>query len=158
MTNEERRVADLIREAFQGVTLGDGIGLLEAQGMDGGGDEGTLKRYREGDEKEGWSGIPVAKLNRCFSSLSFFDAEGMRFHLPAFLVADLNGTYDQEIIFYLTYTGYNAQARFDVLSPDQREAVRQYLLCQVRQRPDDDFDVPIIQQTLETYWTPPAII
>lgn len=34
MTDAEQRVAGLIREAFQGVTLGNGIGLRQAQGLD----------------------------------------------------------------------------------------------------------------------------
>lgn len=156
MTDEERRVADQIREAFRGVTLGDGIGLMQAQGLDDYAEAETLAKYRASDEKEDWSAIPAEKLNRCYSSLSFFDAEGLRFHLPAFLVAELEGTYDQEVIFYLTYTGYNVQSRFDVLSPAQREAVRQYLLSQLRKRPADDYDVPIIQQALATYWLPSA--
>lgn len=156
MTDEERRVAVQIREAFRDVTLGDGIGLMQAQGLDDYADAETLAKYRASDEKDDWSAIPAEKLNRCYSSLSFFDAEGLRFHLPAFLIAELEGTYDQDLIFNLTYSGSDAQSRFDLLSSAQREAVRQYLLCQLRKRPADDCDVPIIQQALATYWTPSA--
>jgi hypothetical protein len=42
-------------------------------------------------------------LNACYSSLSFFDAEGMRFPLPAFLIAELNGGYLQDMSFQLAY-------------------------------------------------------
>lgn len=129
MTNEERRVADLIREAFRGVTLGDGIGLMQAQGLDDYARPETLKTYRDSDEKVDWSAIPAEKLNRCYSSLSFFDAEGMRFHLPAFLIAELRGTFCVvELVSYLSDFGRDSWLQFELLSPDQREAVRQYRL------------------------------
>lgn len=44
MTDAERHVADLIRDAFDGVTLGDGIGLLQGQGLDDYADSETLTR------------------------------------------------------------------------------------------------------------------
>jgi hypothetical protein len=69
----------LIREAFAGVKLGGGVGLQQAQGFDDHEDEKTCARYRANDEKEDWSHIPAEELNRCNSSLCFFDAEGMRF-------------------------------------------------------------------------------
>lgn len=34
MTDDEQRVANLIRYAFAGVTLGDGVGLRQASGLD----------------------------------------------------------------------------------------------------------------------------
>jgi hypothetical protein len=88
MALTKQEVASHIREAFHGVTLGNGIGLLEGQGLDDYEDEATRKAYRERDEKHDWERIPVEALNRCQSSLSFFDAEGMRFHLPAFIRLD----------------------------------------------------------------------
>ena len=103
MTPDESRVADLIRAAFSGVTLGDGVGLCEAQGLDDYEDDATLAKLRRRDETQDWLRISVEDLNRCYSSLSFFDAEGMRFHIPAFLIADLEGTFNQEVIFTLCY-------------------------------------------------------
>ena len=44
-------------------------------------DAATCEALRLTDEKDDWSKIAVADLNQCYSSLSFFDAEGMRFHL-----------------------------------------------------------------------------
>ena len=98
MTPEEERVADLVRRAFYGVTLGNGVGLLHGQGLDYYADRQTLAQYRAKDEKLDWTRIGVTELNRCHSSLSFFDAEGMRFHLPAYLIADLEGTLNQDIV------------------------------------------------------------
>ena len=67
-------LCDTIRNAFSGVKLGKGVGLQEAQGLDDYDDAATRARYRASDEKEDWSRIPAAELNRCYSSLSFFDA------------------------------------------------------------------------------------
>ena len=91
MTHHEQRVLDQIRDAFAGVTLGNGVGLREANGLDDYADSRTLAAYRSQDEKLDWSAISAADLDDCASSLGFFDADGMRFHLPAYLVADLEG-------------------------------------------------------------------
>src|SRR5690606_11328391 len=99
MNDDERRIARLIRAAFRDVRLGNGVGLMQAQGLDDYADSKTLAEYRSQDEKDDWSKIPVSELNACYSSLSFFDAEGMRFHLPAFLIADIEGTFNQEVTF-----------------------------------------------------------
>lgn len=103
MTDEERHIAQLVRSAFSGVTLGNGVGLLQDQGIDDYADKATLAAYRKQDAKNDWSRIPVSSLSQCYSSLSFFDAAGMRFHLPAYLIADLENTLNQEVIFCLTY-------------------------------------------------------
>ena len=79
MTDEEKQVAELIRAAFRDVRLGDGIGLMQGKGLDDYADKKTVVKYRLQDEKDDWSKIPAEKLNDCHSSLSFFDAEGMRF-------------------------------------------------------------------------------
>ena len=119
-----------ICDAFAGVRLGKGIGLREGQGLDDYEDTKTCAGYRAGDEKENWSRIPPAELNCCSSSLSFFDAEGMRFHLPAYLLADLQGLYTSanSVVFHLTHPRHLSDGMFALLSPAQRSAVRAYLL------------------------------
>ncbi|MFO0819367.1 MAG: DUF6714 family protein [Pirellulales bacterium] len=144
------RVLRLVRSAFSGVTLGNGVGLLQSQGLDDYSDERTLAAYRAQDEKNDWSAIPVADLDRCYSSLSFFDAAGMRFHLPAYLVADLeNSLQTADVLFHLVHTD---QGRFDTLSTAQREAVRQFLLLRLSDN-HREFDHPTIEAALANYWT-----
>jgi hypothetical protein len=149
MTPEEERVADLVRRAFYGVTLGNGVGLLHGQGLDDYADRQTLAQYRAKDEKLDWTRIGVTELNRCHSSLSFFDAEGMRFHLPAYLIADLEGTLNQDIVVHLFYFEHGAKSRFALLDSDQRRAVRQFLLLRRSDRP---FDWEMIDKALSGYW------
>ncbi|WP_378174092.1 DUF6714 family protein [Aquimarina sp. SS2-1] len=87
--NKEKLI-NKINQAFKSVQLEEGIGLWEAQGHD---DRLTAKECRElrkKDEKEDWSKIQIIDLYTCSSSLSFFDAKGMRFHTPMFLLLALN--------------------------------------------------------------------
>jgi hypothetical protein len=152
MTDEQTRVANLIREAFEGVVLGNGVGLFQAKSMDDNWDDG--KKERKKDEKLDWASIPVDNLNKCYSNLTFSDAEGMRFHLPAFILADLEGTYIHDrtsILCNLCSDRDDRLTRFDLLNPLQRRAIQEYLLvCR-----DGDFSLcdDMIDRALEGYWT-----
>jgi hypothetical protein len=153
MTEHERRVLNLIRTAFAGVVLGGGVGLRQGRGLDDYADEGTLESYRAQDEKHDWSAIPAADLDRFNSSLSFFDPDGMRFHLPAYVVADLEGSLQTaDVLFHLVHMANGAASRFDTLSPAQREAVREFLLLRLSD-PRREFTHPMIEVALRDYWT-----
>ena len=147
-----QEIAALIKKAFSGVTLGDGIGLREAQGLDDHEDAEACATYRASDEKDDWSRISIDELNACYSSLSFFDAQGMRFHVPAFLIADLNGGYLQDLSFQLAFLNDYSIAQYALLSPAQRKAVRIYLQFIL----DDErhaISHPHIVRALDEYWT-----
>lgn len=75
----------------------------------------------------------------------------MRFHLPAYLIADLAGTLNNGIIFHLTYS--EGLWRFEELSASQCEAVVEFLLLRLSD-PDCDFDRPLIEKALAEYWMP----
>lgn len=91
-----------IKEAFKDVDLDDGIGLSEADALDSYADGKLRRECRQNDEKNDWRVISSADLNKYNSSLSYFDAKGMQFHLPAFLIADINGQYMYGMSFVLT--------------------------------------------------------
>lgn len=152
--DEAQAVCSVIRTAFKGVKLGNGVGLWQAQGIDDRDDEATCAAYREKDEKEDWQRITTDDLNDCYSSKSFFDAEGMRFHLPAYLIADLNGEYGFGMAFSLTHLNESEHCKsyFTLLSQAQRLAVREYLLY-IRSEPDYSFEREDIDKALEDYWT-----
>jgi hypothetical protein len=155
MTDEEKRVADLIRAAFYDVRLGNGVGLRQGRGLDDYADAATLAEYRSKDEKDDWSRIPLEELNHYGDTLSFFDAEGMRFHLPAYLIASIEGKLSADILFHLIYSDQEAMSRFALLSDSQRHAVREYLvLCLSRAWDENnDFVYPMLEKTLKEYWT-----
>ncbi|MBI3528277.1 MAG: hypothetical protein HY067_09935 [Betaproteobacteria bacterium] len=147
-----KEIAAFIKEAFSNVTLGNGVGLREAQGLDDYADAETCSSYRANDEKNDWSRISVVELNACYSSLSFFDAEGMRFHLPAFLLAGLSGGYLQDLSFQLAYLNDYSIGQYTLLSPAQRKAVRAYLLF-ILEDESYAFSHPQIVRALNEYWT-----
>ena len=149
-----QEVCRTIEAAFAGVTLGGGVGLQEAQGLDDYADAATCAAYRANDEKDDWHRIPTEALNHCNSSLSFFDAEGMRFHLPAYLLADLRGDYGFGMAFCLTQTS-DYDRYFRLLSDAQRSAVRAFLL-HIADDPEYEFDRPHIVRALNEYWTDAA--
>ena len=150
-----QQVCQAIETAFSGVTLGNGVGLTETQGLDDYADAVTLAGYRANDEKDDWHRIPVEALNQCNSSLSFFDAEGMRFHLPAYLLADLHGDYGFGITFRLTNLSDHCLTQFALLSPAQRAAVRAFLLHRLGD-PDEEFYRLDITRALNVYCTEAA--
>ena len=137
-------------EAFAGVKLGSGVGLLEANGLDDYASEQKLAEYRAKDEKLDWRSIPIEKLNRYSSSLSFFDAEGMRFHLPAFLVADMQALYEFDLIYNLVQSTL-IEVQCTLLTEKQRAVVRKYLEFAL-QAEDFEYDHEHIRRALENYW------
>jgi hypothetical protein len=153
MTADKDRVIELVRSAFRSVTLGEGVGLRQGQGLDDYADAQTLASYRAEDEKRDWSAIPTADLDRYCDSLSFFDADGMRFHLPAYLVADLECRLQTaDVLFHLIYPANGAASRFDTLSSAQRKAVREFLLLRLSD-PHRASEHPMIEEALRNYWT-----
>jgi len=149
-----KQLCRVIEDAFAGVTLGNGIGLQQAQGLDNYADPETCALYRANDEKDDWHRISTEELNRCYSSPCFFDAEGMRFHLPAYLIADLQGEYNFGMDFTLTHLDDYSIGQFVLLSDKQREAVRAFLL-HIAEEEDYEFGRPNILHALKEYWTAP---
>lgn len=116
-----------ITNAFSNVKLGDGIGLWEAQAIDDYESKEEQKKARLKDEKEDWKKIPIKTLIRCDSSLSFFDADGMRFHLPAYILSSMNDSSMIVPIFHLTYLSSYSKEQLSSLNNKQRKAIRTYL-------------------------------
>ena len=135
MTKEE--LITEIRTTFKDIKLDDGVGIWEGQGLDDYVDEKTILELREKDERNNWDNIPYKDLDYCQSSLSFFDAKGMRFCLPKFLIFDiLNEQISKEqniscpdLLFTL---GYNLneeyqKSRFSLFTNQQIETIIHYL-------------------------------
>lgn len=141
-----------ICESFKSVKLEEGIGLNEAQGIDDYKDKASCEELREKDEKEDWSKIPVNELNRCYSSLSFFDQKGMRFHLPAFMITDIKDQYQYGLAFELTHLNEYSENQYSGLSPQERTVVKKFLEY-MSEDEEYSFEWPNIQRALEGYWS-----
>lgn len=154
MTDEKARIENLIREAFRGVTLGDGIGLREGCGLDDYASSIKLAEYRAQDERDNWESLSIEDLDAYSTSLSYFDAKGMRFHLPAYLMNELNGgNRTFSLMFYLTHISADDQ-RLRLLTRDQRSAVREFLLYMLStfEEPKLSFERPLIEYALDEVW------
>lgn len=143
-------VANHIKSAFAEVTLGEGIGLWQAQAIDDYETEEVQKQNRGRDEKKQWTQLSCEDLQRCHSSLFFFDAEGMRFHLPAYIVASLENQVDDPL-FHLTQLDDYAKSKLTALNPVQRQAIVMYLTWCLDQA-EYEFDHPAIRMALRQYW------
>ena len=75
----------------------------------------------------------------------------MRFHLPAYLIADLRGLYNFGMAFSITHLSDHSKSQFELLSPEQRKAVRAFLL-HISKEPDYEFERPQIFKALNEYW------
>ncbi len=135
MTKEELIIE--IQTTFKDIKLDDGVGIWEGQGLDEYADEKTILELRKKDERDNWDCIPYKDLDYCYSSLSFFDAKGMRFCLPKLLMFDLlNDIISKEqnisspdLLFTL---GYNLneefqKSRFSLFDKAQIETIIHYL-------------------------------
>jgi hypothetical protein len=126
-----------IRAAFKNVSLEDGVGLWEGQGIDDYADIETKLELRKKDERNNWDNIPYEDLVVCRSSLSFFDAKGMRFCLPKFLIFDIlteeifkeKGLISPDVLFTLSYelNEEYQKNRFSLLNSKQVEVIIQFL-------------------------------
>jgi len=85
---KQQLISEIYR-AFDGVTLEDGVGLWEGQGLDSYADDEALLKLRRKDERISWDSVTYQDLCLCNSSPSFFDAKGMRFHLPKLMLLHL---------------------------------------------------------------------
>ena len=168
MTNNE--LIELIQEAFKDVQLGNGIGLKQAQAIDDYESEEVVLSVRKEDEKINWQHIDPEMLDKCYSSLSFFDAEGMRFHIPAYIINDIKGLLQTADPSFHLWHGLDKKEsdvrktietnddvkwwnytieRFSVLNFAQRNAIREYLKFKMQ---NDDFSKKQIERALKNFW------
>lgn len=71
------------------------------------------------------------------------------------MIAELNGTFRNDIIFNLTHFEHGNRAKFETLSAVQRNTVREYLLLRMG-TPDDHYWRPEIERALSEFWTDPV--
>ena len=152
LTENQIHLISQITSAFKDVKLEEGIGLSEADAIDSYKDEQFRDQCRSNDEKDHWDAIPSSALNENYTSLSFFDNKGMRFHLPAFMIAEIKGEYRFGMSFALTHLSDHTRSQFILLSKTQREVVRTFLEY-LSEQPDYDFEKPMIKAAIESYWS-----
>jgi hypothetical protein len=131
------------------------VSLSEAKALDDYESPEVCAQCRKGDEKDDWSRITLEQLNRHYVN-AFFDAEGMRFHLPALLIADLRGEYHFDLWISLIARSQHSMNQFYLLSESQRAVVREFLERQL----SDPYCVSDeeIREALQSFWMKEAAI
>lgn len=147
-------IAAQVTEVFLNVTLGTGVGLFEGQALDDYETDEERGKKRAKDEKGDWRKIEAKHLNACHSSLSFFDSEGMRFHLPAFICCDLRGEYYMGLDISLSGLNGWSRSKFSLLSTQEKAAVANYLEF-LAEDVDAEYTRPAIEKDLIEYWLCP---
>ncbi len=96
-TNFENNRSALIAEitaAFDGVSRGNGTTLHEAIAMDDRKSDEECRAARRLDTEQRWQDVPDKDICACCSALSFLDAKGFRYYLPAFMLYGLRNWED----------------------------------------------------------------
>jgi hypothetical protein len=84
--SEREELISEIRAAFHGISRGNGVTLHEARAIDDYKSEEERKQARELDHDKSWDEIPDADIKHYHDVFSFFDVEGFRYHLPAYMI------------------------------------------------------------------------
>ncbi len=151
MEKDKLFLISAINEAFKNIELDGGIGLSEANAIDDYKDQQFRDECKKNDEKQNWNTIPSSALNKYNCSLSFFDAKGMKFHLPAFMISEIKGEYRFGMSFALTNLSDYSKSQFILLTQKQRETVKLFLEY-LSEHPEYVFEKPEIKTAIENYW------
>ena len=139
-----------ISDAFADTKLGDGVGLFEANGLDDYASDEELRRLRASDEKLDWKRISAADLSRCYCSPSFFDPQGFVFHLPAFLIAELNDEHPYGFIDRIYCAEEHPEGWRALLTNKQRDAIIASLEL-IREHPNYQHELDDIDTSLDRF-------
>ncbi len=151
--------------AFADVKLEDGIGIWEGEALDNYAQAEEKALYRAKDEREDWHKLINDDLNTCFCSLSYLDAKGMRFCLPAYMIADITEVYYHHIGYSLIssladqtdFTPY-ALEQFSLFNRQQKDAVIAYLTypsadVEIAEYGDDNEIDSKVQRAIDNFWS-----
>lgn len=136
--------------AFSGVALGSGIGLREANYMDYDCDDAEIAEERENDERQDWRNISSNTIRDYCFCVAYMDAESLRFHLPAIMIAELQGEDAAGLVFHLTWEPQSGH--WVLLNMKQRIAVRAFLSYMLRSGNLSESDKVAVREALKNYW------
>ena len=122
-TSEFDSVIAEIEAVFMGTTLGGGMGLSEANSRGFYGDRQEQEACRQLDEKKNWRNIETVTLNANYTAPTYLDAKGFYFHLPAFLIADLNGDFGFAFVDTLIEKNPSSIEWIGLLDTPQKNAI-----------------------------------
>jgi len=169
--SEAERIKELVRRAFAKVARPPN-GALHASDE---GEEGELLE-KDFQDKLDWRALDGSFLDEApggfGSALSFFTPEAMRYFLPAYLIADLDGRLERVDVAYRLSAPFTDAARttpvnpsrfgkrtrfesgaerFAIFTPEEVAAIVAYLEHKLAA---SDEDLTPVREALANYWRP----
>lgn len=147
-----------IEIAFDGVSLGDGIGILEAWAIDRCVSDKDRQRARVSDYRADWTLIPDSVLEDHYSVLAFMDREGIRFALPAYMrFATRNFEKSQSLSvdapIYSLGSGWAAPPGGpELFTRLQRATIAKFLRVMVVEIGEDYVDATAASEAYDNFW------
>jgi hypothetical protein len=165
MTREELRAE--LRSAFGGVPFPSHQGLRGSMAMDRYASDEEVRSITANEDVHGeWWEIPREELRSAALALSYLDAAGVLFYLPAYLDMALDDVGKRSLqVLYMVDVGIDdsdpglrayREGRLKPLNDAQRKVcvrVLQFLRSQLVDDPSTEFEREVIDRTLEDpYW------
>lgn len=148
MTKDE--LIKMIEDAFDGVEQPQDVTLYVAEAID-------EYRYNDLDEERKkdffgrWQDIPLKHIEECQAALSYVTPIGMRFYLPAYMIAELN---ERRVTSHALSTLDHCPNNIERFSLFNKEQLRVCALF-VKFYADDKsklFNADWAQKKLDRYW------
>ena len=154
-------LVSLIDKVFDGVPQPSILTLHVANARDYRDYEHDIEHYRK-DHIGRWPEIPNEHLKKCTSGLSFIDAIGMRYYLPAYMIWTLKNYKDENIdcdMVLYTFDNHSKDSRlekyfkerFSLFNDEQMKACALFIkFCS--EDTDDYIDKDWATKKYERYW------
>lgn len=157
--NRRKSLIRDVERAFADVSRGGGITIHEARLLD---DvyhptAEQLEAARSQDSEESWKEVPPNVVNKLSDTMPFFDAEGRRYYLPAFItfVLDPPDAFDESaaaggVVYTLLSVDVHRE-EFDRYTTDQKNVLARFLQHMLE---DDDWALDeTMQAAFSDYWS-----
>jgi hypothetical protein len=153
-------VEDRIRRAFDGVTLGDGVSLRQAEVIDRHGEGVTDEEFAKlplAEVTKQWDQVPFSELER--GNVAHLDPDGFRYYIPALMLSVLS-KYDScsmRVIGTLSSLYPNGDSlayyklRYDALSFEQKRAIACFMQALPKLVPLWNEDIKVAERAMR-YW------
>ncbi len=127
---------DELRASFQGVTLNGGVSLNGTEFIASWFTKDEYDRLSRSDEQDDWTRIDDATLSRFPRPFSFFDANGFRFHAPAYMIYSIrHHRWCDSLLVDCTISAmdpdhhaFGRRPFVEVFSPAQIQAIMKFLM------------------------------
>ena len=156
------KIIAAIYQAFGNVLRGGGVSLREGDALDSYANDELLKQARALDNDLHWWEIPAEQLEQFHTALSFMDAEGFRYYIPAYMTHALRtcegGSLSIDAALVSLFPLHSsASDRYALLNHDQKKCIAQFLwfmTTETNDRWSNKLEVYNATRALEDFWYP----